>query len=139
MTCFTGHGEYYAGTMSYAYGHVECKFWNKTNVPSEISKNYDSSLQENYCRNPDNLRSRPWCYINESTLQWNYCNISNCQNPPFINTTNNTTTGMLITFTKSIAPSKCEIFNSTRHRYTGLRTVLATGLVLILNGTRNEI
>ncbi|EDV29502.1 uncharacterized protein TRIADDRAFT_51918 [Trichoplax adhaerens] len=89
LHCFTDRGQYYSGTSSFTANRTMCKYWNDTMIYNKLFKereNNDESLQNNYCRNPELLHARPWCYIDSSTLQWGYCNISSCNNPSNFNT-----------------------------------------------------
>ncbi|CAG0883081.1 unnamed protein product [Darwinula stevensoni] len=39
--------------------------------------NEDPGSHENYCRNPA-LRERPWCFVLDLDIQWEYCDIPMC-------------------------------------------------------------
>ncbi|CAG0901102.1 unnamed protein product [Darwinula stevensoni] len=39
--------------------------------------NEDSGSHENYCRNPT-LKERPWCFISDSKIEWEFCDIPLC-------------------------------------------------------------
>ncbi|CAG0895493.1 unnamed protein product, partial [Darwinula stevensoni] len=39
--------------------------------------NRDSGSHRNYCRNPSG-RERPWCFVSDPDIQWEYCNIPFC-------------------------------------------------------------
>jgi len=36
-----------------------------------------SGLSKNYCRNPS-MKDRPWCFTTNSSVRWEYCNITEC-------------------------------------------------------------
>ncbi|CAG0901807.1 unnamed protein product [Darwinula stevensoni] len=46
--------------------------------------NLDPSIHENYCRNSGLHRERPWCFVTDPEIEWEYCDIPRChdQNPP---------------------------------------------------------
>lgn len=33
---------------------------------------------EDYCRNPGQLRERPWCFTTNVSVEWDYCDIPRC-------------------------------------------------------------
>ncbi len=37
-----------------------------------------SSLQVNYCRNPDNKPHGPWCYTTDPNKRWEFCGVPKC-------------------------------------------------------------
>ena len=41
----------------------------------------DNSIDEayNYCRNPNNSRTWPWCYTTDPQVEWEFCPIINCR------------------------------------------------------------
>ncbi|CAG0905040.1 unnamed protein product, partial [Darwinula stevensoni] len=45
--------------------------------------NRDAWSQQNYCRNPS-WKERPWCFVDDTQVQWEFCNISMCtdRDPP---------------------------------------------------------
>ena len=54
----------------------QCIAWSS--IPASKSTLYSSILQSNYCRNPQGIGKRPWCYTNAKTREWNYCPVPNC-------------------------------------------------------------
>ncbi|CAG0898652.1 unnamed protein product [Darwinula stevensoni] len=40
--------------------------------------NEDPGSHENYCRNPT-LKEKPWCFVSEPDIQWEYCDIPFCE------------------------------------------------------------
>ncbi|CAG0897041.1 unnamed protein product, partial [Darwinula stevensoni] len=38
----------------------------------------NSSLHENHCRNPGLYRRRPWCFVADPNVQWEYCDVPFC-------------------------------------------------------------
>ncbi|CAG0901595.1 unnamed protein product [Darwinula stevensoni] len=43
-------------------------------------RNRDSKTHLNYCRNPSG-RERPWCFVSDPKIQWEYCDIPMCTDP----------------------------------------------------------
>ena len=37
-----------------------------------------NASDRNYCRNPGGYRERPWCYVNEVTKEWEFCDVPKC-------------------------------------------------------------
>jgi len=72
IDCYTGNGENYQGTVSTTHQNLPCSDWSK-NRP-----NYN--LSGNQCRNPDKSEM-PWCYTDNQTIVWAYCNIPKCSGP----------------------------------------------------------
>lgn len=58
-------------------GHA-CQRWDSQlpHTHAFLPRFYSSAGigEHNYCRNPDN-DIRPWCFTNESAVEWDYCNI----------------------------------------------------------------
>ncbi|CAG0896611.1 unnamed protein product [Darwinula stevensoni] len=46
--------------------------------------NRDLSIHKNYCRNPGFHRERPWCFVSDPNVQWEYCDVPFCRDldPP---------------------------------------------------------
>ena len=36
------------------------------------------SVNENYCRNPDNESNGPWCYTTDPDKRWEFCDVKLC-------------------------------------------------------------
>ena len=57
-----------------------CQRWDSqtphkhnTNLPKDIP-----SLENNYCRNPDQEPDGPWCYTTNPRKRWDYCDVKLC-------------------------------------------------------------
>ncbi|CAG0903001.1 unnamed protein product [Darwinula stevensoni] len=101
-------GKEYVGTMSVTETGKACLSWAEqaddmpwdfymrrhpdSDFSSEYTgydKNYlflngDAKMHKNYCRNPGPHRKRPWCFISDVDIKWEYCDIPFCHdmNPP---------------------------------------------------------
>ncbi|CAG0903692.1 unnamed protein product [Darwinula stevensoni] len=53
-------------------------FYNSKIDYAEHFLNQDPTLHKNYCRNPSLYRERPWCFVLDSDIVWEYCNIPFC-------------------------------------------------------------
>ncbi|XP_041108499.1 plasminogen-like [Polyodon spathula] len=84
LTCATGDGSSYRGTVSVTENGKICQAWD-SHTPhkhSRTSENYPcKGLEKNYCRNPDNERM-PWCYTTDPSTRWEYCKVSSCGAQP---------------------------------------------------------
>ncbi|XP_019627216.1 PREDICTED: uncharacterized protein LOC109472084 [Branchiostoma belcheri] len=52
-----------------------CQYWTSQypHTHNHTPEAYPSAgLERNYCRNPDG-KDRPWCYTNNATIRWMYC------------------------------------------------------------------
>ncbi|XP_061097605.1 apolipoprotein(a)-like, partial [Conger conger] len=84
LTCATGDGSAYRGTISVTGSGKTCQLWASQN-PHEHSRTPEKypckGLKSNYCRNPDNERM-PWCYTTDPGTRWEYCKVPTCGNEP---------------------------------------------------------
>ncbi|XP_061097604.1 putative apolipoprotein(a)-like protein 2 [Conger conger] len=82
LTCATGDGSAYRGTISVTGSGKTCQLWASQN-PHEHSRTPEKypckGLKSNYCRNPDNERM-PWCYTTDPGTRWEYCKVPTCGN-----------------------------------------------------------
>ncbi|XP_062980539.1 plasminogen [Elgaria multicarinata webbii] len=82
LECRRGNGHDYRGTESKTQTGVSCQRWadESPHVPNFSPKNYpNASLEENYCRNPENGEKGPWCYTTDPGTRYDYCNIPECE------------------------------------------------------------
>ncbi|RDD38477.1 Plasminogen [Trichoplax sp. H2] len=91
MTCYTGTGEYFRGSVATGESGKACVKWDSVSSPYNTRNYPHSQLNSNQCRNPGANRNRPWCYTSSKTAVWEYCSISACgsnnpaipANPPY--------------------------------------------------------
>ncbi len=38
----------------------------------------DSNINHNFCRNPSGQWERPWCYSDNSDVDWEFCDVPLC-------------------------------------------------------------
>ncbi|KAM7395988.1 hypothetical protein PAMA_007324 [Pampus argenteus] len=84
LTCTTGEGGAYRGTISVTESGKTCQEWSgqTPHKHNRTPENYPcKGLDSNYCRNPDNER-RPWCYTTDSETRWEYCRVPTCGDAP---------------------------------------------------------
>ncbi|XP_028845129.1 hyaluronan-binding protein 2 [Denticeps clupeoides] len=85
--CYVGDGESYRGFISRTVDGEECLPWNHHLIPYKETDGSEGLGSHNYCRNPDD-DDAPWCFIKEQKqLNWNYCNITECDEPPTVTST----------------------------------------------------
>ena len=65
-----GTGANYAGTISVTENGRPCKKWNDVDY-----QRLNSYGDHNYCRNPNGLSERPWCFVSEESFEWEYCDV----------------------------------------------------------------
>ena len=66
----------YTGKKTNTESGYTCASWNDESMHSH---NYLETTDHNYCRNPDNGTSGPWCYINSAGNRWDHCSVPLCQ------------------------------------------------------------
>ncbi|CAG0904315.1 unnamed protein product, partial [Darwinula stevensoni] len=85
-------GKEYVGTQNVTKTGKSCLFWDTQpyGTPWDFNfvesythqfLNMDSSLHKNYCRNPGMYRKKPWCFVSDPWIQWEYCSIPFCHDP----------------------------------------------------------
>lgn len=74
-TCFVsvGYNIDYLGSENRTETGAECLNWQDT---TWASRDFDRTMQNNYCRNPDKDMQGPWCIVKRGRRQ--YCNIPRC-------------------------------------------------------------
>ena len=72
-------GRDYRGHVSKTNTGKRCQLWSAqsphahTRTPSEYP---NAGLgRHNYCRNPDNQPSGPWCYTMDANVRFEYCDV----------------------------------------------------------------
>ncbi|XP_041062728.1 plasminogen-like [Carcharodon carcharias] len=82
LQCKSGNGVSYRGTATKTASGRTCQRWasNTPHKPNYTPANSPhADLEENYCRNPDNDTTGPWCYTRDASKRWEYCQIQNCE------------------------------------------------------------
>ncbi|CAK8675798.1 unnamed protein product [Clavelina lepadiformis] len=77
--CLDGPSASYEGTRSYTSTGLTCQRWNVM-TPHKPSRVPEDGGHHNYCRKPDLDSAGLWCYTTNSSVRWQYCNVSKCQN-----------------------------------------------------------
>ncbi|KAJ8389988.1 hypothetical protein AAFF_G00111490 [Aldrovandia affinis] len=79
--CIISTGLNYKGTRSVTKSGVRCQAWAST-MPHEHkylhARDKQTELVENYCRNPDNETTGPWCFTTDPDLRFETCGIPQC-------------------------------------------------------------
>ncbi|XP_056444820.1 prothrombin [Gadus chalcogrammus] len=80
--CAVGSGLNYEGDVNITVFGKECQSW-KSSFPHPIIREFNSSdptsnLKENYCRNPDDQVSGPWCFTRDPTVPREPCQVPIC-------------------------------------------------------------
>ncbi|XP_052106228.1 zonadhesin-like isoform X16 [Mytilus californianus] len=68
-------GTEYKGRISLTQTGRTCQYWERQYPQKHVFSNLKT--EHNYCRNPDNS-GQPWCYTNDPTTRWEYCQIPMC-------------------------------------------------------------
>uniref|UniRef100_A0A8C4GZI1 Prothrombin n=1 Tax=Dicentrarchus labrax TaxID=13489 RepID=A0A8C4GZI1_DICLA len=80
--CISGTGVNYEGDINITESGRQCQNWNHM-FPHPIIREFNASepnsnLHENFCRNPDNRPSGPWCFTKDPTVQKETCRVPKC-------------------------------------------------------------
>ncbi|XP_004682912.1 PREDICTED: prothrombin [Condylura cristata] len=79
--CAEGLGANYQGNVSFTRSGIECQLW-KSRYPHKPEINSTThpgaDLRENFCRNPDNSPTGPWCYTTDPTVRREECSVPVC-------------------------------------------------------------
>ncbi|XP_059831441.1 prothrombin [Hypanus sabinus] len=82
--CYEEGGPSYKGNISMTISGRQCQSWSR-NFPHKAEYNpvtYNTSdLISNYCRNPNNSQSGPWCYTKDPKVKMELCYIPRCGEP----------------------------------------------------------
>ncbi|RXN17807.1 hepatocyte growth factor-like protein [Labeo rohita] len=79
--CIIGSGVNYKGRRSFTKTGITCQSWNMS-IPHEHNfkparhKKFD--LRQNFCRNPDNDPSGPWCFTELTETRHQECGLPQC-------------------------------------------------------------
>ena len=82
VDCYTEDdlGINYNGTINVTVSGIPCQYWD-SDIPHlhPITSFFRYYLEgHNYCRNPEGRGKQPWCYTSNSSVRWEYCNVSRC-------------------------------------------------------------
>eukprot|EP00951_Prasinocladus_malaysianus_P044504 scaffold575205_cov43-Prasinocladus_malaysianus.AAC.1 len=87
LSCYCYHdGSDYRGFVDVSVSGRPCQAWAVQSPHSHdfTPSNYpyaglgSHSFPHSFCRNPDH-RDRPWCLIAEDGIEWEYCDIDQCE------------------------------------------------------------
>ena len=79
--CYHGDGQSYRGDISRTLSGYTCQPWSsqcphRHSTPDAFPELIDAG---NACRNPGGQAPRgPWCYTNNSSRRWDYCDVPTC-------------------------------------------------------------
>ncbi|XP_004077457.1 urokinase-type plasminogen activator [Oryzias latipes] len=75
LSCQSGDGSSYRGTVRRSINGNRCLNWNRVNHPWDT---YNGVGNHKYCRNP-NQRLKPWCYVRkEGRIFKEFCDVPKC-------------------------------------------------------------
>ncbi|CAH1786992.1 unnamed protein product, partial [Owenia fusiformis] len=81
----TVNGKDYKGKVSQTATGKQCQSWMSqtphTHYRYTGDQFPDQSVEDamNYCRNPENKQSGPWCFTTDTKTKWEYCAIPMCE------------------------------------------------------------
>ncbi|XP_076153397.1 C-reactive protein-like [Alosa pseudoharengus] len=120
LTCFTGSGSAYRGTVNMTVSGKACQMWSvqSPHKHDRTPENYPSKgLEGNYCRNPDGEGS-PWCYTTYSNSRWEYCKVLSCRNQPGLDLS-----GKMFTFPKESNTARVKL-QPSQNRFSSVTVCL---------------
>ncbi|XP_053392820.1 apolipoprotein(a)-like isoform X2 [Mercenaria mercenaria] len=82
--CYNGTSEDYIGRRICTSNGTLCQRWD-TQSPWSHPYIYNSMFPDknityasNYCRDPNGTRGAPWCYTEDPSTEWEFCDIPDC-------------------------------------------------------------
>ncbi|CBY12640.1 unnamed protein product [Oikopleura dioica] len=67
----------YTGSVDFTVTGEKCMNWRSGSTHSP--KHYPTQAgSSNFCRNPDNDPTGPWCYTTDPNVRFGYCNVPFC-------------------------------------------------------------
>eukprot|EP00929_Paragymnodinium_shiwhaense_P055534 TRINITY_DN2781_c0_g1_i1.p2 TRINITY_DN2781_c0_g1~~TRINITY_DN2781_c0_g1_i1.p2 ORF type:complete len:232 (+),score=57.16 TRINITY_DN2781_c0_g1_i1:82-777(+) len=76
--CYVENGADYIGLKDISLSGRKCQNW--LNVEGEP---YGATVKgignHKYCRNPEGSKDKPWCYTVDPAMEWEYCEVPECQ------------------------------------------------------------
>ena len=75
ITCYYSTGIGYTGRINRTIAGVPCRPWLENPYINNITY---PTLVKNYCRNPEGLHQKPWCYTSADRRKWDYCPVDKC-------------------------------------------------------------
>jgi len=72
-------GRYYVGSTSVTKSGRTCQAWSSQSAyGDEQFPDGSRAAAVNYCRNPSNMSTVPWCYINDPYNYLEKCDVPDC-------------------------------------------------------------
>ena len=72
---YKNKGINYKGNVNVTLIGKVCVEWFENSYLDEIEY---PALVNNFCRNPEGYGLKPWCYVNMTSREWEYCNADIC-------------------------------------------------------------
>ena len=69
------YGTNYRGTVNVTQGGKTCQNWS-SQTPHK--HNYSWVGEFNFCRNPNSVSYKPWCFTEDPNVVWDNCDIPLC-------------------------------------------------------------
>ncbi|XP_063420539.1 plasminogen-like [Mytilus trossulus] len=98
-----GNSVLYRGKRNVTASGIPCQYWSST---SPHSHTYQFNA-ENYCRNSDRTTLQAWCYTQDVSVRWEYCDIPVC---PYVTTVSQPETS---TVSQPVTSTESKLVTST--------------------------
>ena len=78
--CYNSTGQLYRGTVSTTLSGFRCQKWTDSHPHHHFltTANHPEIGNHNYCRNPGNRESGPWCFTTDERVRIELCDIPKC-------------------------------------------------------------
>uniref|UniRef100_UPI00358F9CDF hepatocyte growth factor-like protein isoform X2 n=1 Tax=Myxine glutinosa TaxID=7769 RepID=UPI00358F9CDF len=83
--CFVESGTNYRGQRNQTISEIECQRWSDSEPHDPRFNPWSfpyADLRENFCRNPDQEPTGPWCYTTDRNMRTESCGIPRCSEVP---------------------------------------------------------